>query len=145
MYNNYYLKYKYVHHVSTRSMPWGVKFPACSVLINEEDVAPSAAAPPAIGDVTIVEHVFLLPPLSRNSIVIGVPPAPSIRSSVVAAADAGLGPASYKTIPITMQRKAKQKYGVNRKPIVRMSKNAANKSLVSRRIFSSALVGVATM
>lgn len=142
------MKYKYVHHVSTRSIPWGVKFPACSVLINEEDVAPSAAAPaapPAIGDVTIVEHVFLLPPLSRNSIVIGVPPAPSIRSSVVAAADAGLGPASYKTIPITMQRKAKQKYGVNRKPIVRMSKNAANKSLVSRRIFSSALVGVATM
>ena len=113
-------------HVSSLSrIPLGLKFPACSVHINED-----------VGGGGIVELLFRFPlPLSRNSIVTGVPPTPSIRSS----AAAGLGPASYKTIPITMHRKAMQKYGVNRKPTVSMSKNAANKSLVSRRMFSRAL------
>ena len=114
-------------HVSSLSrIPLGLKFPACSVHINE-DVG---------GGGIVVELLFrFLLPLSRNSIVTGVPPTPSIPSS----AAAGLGPASYKTIPITMHRKAMQKYGVNRKPTVSMSKNAANKSLVSRRMFSRAL------
>ena len=112
-------------HVSSLSrIPLGLKLPACSVHINED-----------VGG-GIVELLFrFLLPLSRNSIVTGVPPTPSIRSS----AAAGLGPASYKTIPITMHRKAMQKYGVNRKPSVSMSKNAANKSLVSRRMFSRVL------
>ena len=110
-------------HVSSLSIiPLGLKLPACSVLINED-----------VGG--IVEFFLRFLPLSRNSIVTGVPPTPSILSS----AAAGLGPASYKTIPITMHRKAMQKYGVNRKPTVSMSKNAANRSLVSRRMFNSAL------
>ncbi len=116
----------------------GLVFPACSVLINEEDIVSTATNSPAFvgGLAIVVELCFLLPrPRSRNSMVAGVPPAPNIRSST----SAGLGPDSYRTIPITIQKKATQKYGVSRKPVFNTSKNAANKSLVSRRMFSSAL------